>query len=412
MPDSPTTRTHDFDLVVFPYHDFRKSLDEGFRARDSHWLELLVANAARFRSITIIDRPVSMAESVLLRTPWKPRGYSPRARGLDWALTGIGPNVSVLSHLSAATVRPILLKQGWWRTAFRSARFLRVVALALAVTRSKHPVLLMHHPFGVAIARALPHKSIVFDAGDNFRNLRHFHSILRGLQEDYAYLQQHAREIVAVNEQVAATFVGRRGSMTVLPNGVSRRLFATPRLSHSVPLAHLRRPILGYVGALSKHFDVSLLLDVARALPSFTFLLVGPMISYAHFKALRKLPNVHISGNVHYDAVPALLRDLDICIAPYVFGTTDAQGGESIKLYEYIAAGKPVITTPVAGAERFKQYISVVTSSAEFIAAARNYATHPHVPYPEMLLDGVGWDDRFEVLLEVLARADRGQADP
>jgi glycosyltransferase involved in cell wall biosynthesis len=265
----------------------------------------------------------------------------------------------------------------------------------------------MHHPFGVAAAGAVPHRAIVFDAGDNFYNLQHFRPILRGLGDDYRYIKQNASEIVAVNEAVAAVFAGASGNISVLPNGVSRGTFDARRHAHTIPLTGLPRPILGYVGALSKHFDAPLLAAAAKALPSFTFLLIGPMINYMHFRQLRRLSNVHILGSVHYDMIPALLSQLDICIAPYVFGSVGAQGGESIKLYEYIAAGKPVITTPVAGAERFKKYISVVTTVAEFVAAASNYAKHSHVCYPTALLDGMGWDDRFKILMEALVRAHR-----
>jgi teichuronic acid biosynthesis glycosyltransferase TuaH len=397
------------DLVVMPYHDYRKSEIEGFRGRDSHFLEMLIAEAPRFRSILVIDRPVSLIEMLLLKRSWHLASGWVAQRGPDWRLTRIAPNVHVLSRLSMAFVKPMRVGQCWWDDAFSSSRLASITQRVFETLELKRPVALLHHPFGIGLLNRLEYGALLFDVVDNFMALDHFKCIHPQLERHYRDIAARAEKIFSVTPAAAAYLFGCPEKVSVLPNGVSPEFIRMAAVKHDLgQLKALSRPVVGYIGSLSSHFDANLLGDVAATLSDHTFVIVGAINSSRHFQRLKTLSNVNFVGAVPYPAVPAVLRDFDVCIAPYAFGHELAQGGESIKLYEYVAADKPVVSTPVSGAEHFKGFIRVAQDAKTFAAAIRSYTVEGGFSgYPADLLQGLTWRDRFEPLMQAILLAGR-----
>jgi teichuronic acid biosynthesis glycosyltransferase TuaH len=397
------------DLVVMPYHDYRKSEIEGFRGRDNHFLEMLIADAPRFRTILVIDRPVAMIERLALGRSWHVASGRIAQRGPDWRLTQIGPNVYVLNCLSMALVKPVRVGQCWWDDAFASSRLASITQRVFETLELRRPVVLLHHPFGIGLLNRLEYGALLFDIVDNFIALDHFKSIHLQLERHYRVIDARAERIFSVTPAAGAYLFGCSEKVSVLPNGVSPAFIRSAAVRHDLgQLKELSRPVVGYVGSLSSHFDANLLGDVAVALSDHTFVIVGAISSSKDFQRLKSLSNVKFVGAVPYPAVPAVLRDFDVCIAPYVFGHELAQGGESIKLYEYVAANKPVVTTPVPGAERFEGFIRVALDAKTFAAAIRSYTVEGDFSgYPADLLQGLTWRDRFEPLMQAISQAGR-----
>ena len=395
------------DLVVMPYHDYRKNEIEGFRGRDSHFLEMLIAESKQFRTILVIDRPVALIERIALRRGWHVMSGNVAQQGPDWRLTRIASNVFVLNHLSMALIKPAWAGQCWWDDAFASRRFASITRRVFGVLGLENAVALLHHPFGMALLDRLQHGALIFDVVDNFFAFSHFKAIHPRLKIHYRDIAERAERIFAVTPAAAAYLFGSSAKVSILPNAVSPEFIRNAAVAHDLrQLREARRPVVGYVGSLSNHFDAELVADVVAALPDHAFVIVGTVTSPKHFQRLLALANVMFVGGVPYPAVPAVLRDFDVCIAPYVFGHELAQGGESIKLYEYVAAGKPVVTTPVPGAERFKGFIHVAQNAQAFAAAIRSCTSDGPFPgYPADLLDGLTWQDRCEPLMRAITQA-------
>lgn len=409
--DGPLDRgeARGIDLVVMPYHDYRKSEIEGFRGRDSHFLEMLIAEAPRFRSILIIDRPVSLIERLLLKRSWHLASGRIAERGPDWRLTRIAPNVYVLNCLNMALVKPVRMGQCWWDDAFASSRLASIAKRVFETLELRRPVALLHHPFGIGLLNRLEYGALLFDVVDNFVALDHFKTKHPQIKRHYRDVAARAERIFSVTPAAAAYLFGCPEKVSVLPNGVSPEFIRTAVVKHDLgQLKALPRPVVGYIGSLSSHFDANLLGDVATTLSDHTFVIIGAVSSSKHFQRLKTLSNVNFVGAVPYPAVPAVLRDFDVCIAPYVFGHELAQGGESIKLYEYVAANKPVVSTPVSGAERFKGFIRVAQDAKTFAAAIRSYTVEGgFAGYPADLLQGLTWRDRFAPLMQAILLAGR-----
>ena len=130
------------------------------------------------------------------------------------------------------------------------------------------------------------------------------------------------------------------------PAGVDIEKFSSSDSYQSAPvdMASLQRPIIGYVGALSDVFDQQQIIELAKALVNATILLVGPR--YTNLSALEGIPNIVLLGERPHDQIPAYINSFDVALIPYVVNDfTDSV--YSCKLNEYLAMGKPVVSTKV-----------------------------------------------------------------
>jgi GT2 family glycosyltransferase/glycosyltransferase involved in cell wall biosynthesis len=154
-------------------------------------------------------------------------------------------------------------------------------------------------------------------------------------------------------------------------------------------LQRLRRPVVGYIGAVAEWFDSELVGALARARPRWTVVLVGDTHT-ADVRPLHGLSNVHLVGEVPYELVPAFLHAFDVCLVPFRM-TPLTEATNPVKVYEYLSAGKPVVAVPLpelasmeaeglvvtaAGAEAFVEAVerALAEDSPEAAARRRAYA--------------------------------------
>lgn len=109
-------------------------------------------------------------------------------------------------------------------------------------------------------------------------------------------------------------------------------------------VAALPRPILGYSGWINERVDVGLLQQVAER-TSGTVVVAGP-VERADVSALERLPNVRLLGPQPADAVPRIINAFDVALIPYVDSVFN-RGSNPVKFYEYLALGKPVVSTDI-----------------------------------------------------------------
>lgn len=139
-----------------------------------------------------------------------------------------------------------------------------------------------------------------------------------------------------------------------IPNGVDAAWFIEKAAGAVRPqaLAGVAGPVAGYIGMLYSWIDYELLAAAARSLPEVTFVLVGPIVDPERASALRSLPNVIFPGRVPYTEVPAFVASFDVCLIPFRNGPI-ADTTNPVKVFEYFALGKPVLSTQVAELEPF-----------------------------------------------------------
>ena len=157
-----------------------------------------------------------------------------------------------------------------------------------------------------------------------------------------------------------------------------------------------------YVGTLHRdRLDVDLCATLAGGLRgAATFVLVGPVALDAADQALLTGAGAVLLGAREHTTIPAYLKNADVLVVPHVV-TEFTDSLDPIKVYEYLAAGRPVVSTPVAGFRELDLgHVSVVTGR-DFLATTREMLTSP----PHALAaspDVPTWDDRAAAMRAVI----------
>jgi glycosyltransferase involved in cell wall biosynthesis len=145
-------------------------------------------------------------------------------------------------------------------------------------------------------------------------------------------------------------------------------------------LAALPRPVIGYVGGLHRHVDVPLAVQMARARPHWSWVYVGPaQIPVAELAAL---PNVRLVGHVPHDILAHYIESFDVCTVPYRVGPA-TEAVFPTKVNEYLAMGKPVVSTPLPEVREFNARNRVLITAAAKPDAFGDAIEQALVPVPD-----------------------------
>ncbi len=155
-----------------------------------------------------------------------------------------------------------------------------------------------------------------------------------------------------------------------VPNGVDYARFASPPESIPPDIAQIPHPRIGYAGAINAKLDFSLLENLAQARPDWHLVLVGPILLPQPDKldGLRALPNVHFLGRKTVDDLPGYMHQFDVALMPYARNPW-TEHINPLKLYEYLATGRPVVTTPIPAVQDFSEFLYIADNESAFVQA-------------------------------------------
>lgn len=162
----------------------------------------------------------------------------------------------------------------------------------------------------------------------------------------------------------------RREDVVYVPNGVDYDRFSTPGGALPPEYRAIPAPRVVYTGSLEDWFDTEMVEAAAKARPDVSFVIIGP--ARIRLRQLGRLRNVHLLGKRPYESMPAYLSGAAIGIIPFRRSTL-IDAVNPIKLYEYLAAGLPVVSTRWDELERLGLPVSLVGDAAEFIEALDAY---------------------------------------
>jgi glycosyltransferase involved in cell wall biosynthesis len=190
-----------------------------------------------------------------------------------------------------------------------------------------------------------------------------------------------------------------------VPNGADVELFRTITQNGSQPSAiihNLPRPRLGFVGHVQYWIDLQLIRYLAEQRPDWSIVLIGPVSPFVAVDALKKLRNVHFIGRQPQSEIPSLLKGMDLCLNPYITGEL-ADHCSPLKLYEYLAAGKPVVSTEMPEAHKFPDHVAIGQSYEHFLRQCE--ATLARLPESASALQqrietasAHSWENRFRTV--------------
>jgi glycosyltransferase involved in cell wall biosynthesis len=214
-------------------------------------------------------------------------------------------------------------------------------------------------------------------------------------------------DLVIVTAQ--GLFVSKRSfakRIELVPNGVDVEHLAKasqPEIVVAAPIARLPKPVIGFLGAVQYWVDFDLVAHAARAHPEWSFVFVGGVEPLASVEKVRGLANVHFVPRQPYADLPNFVAGFDVCINPYILDGV-AENVDPLKLYDYIASGKPVVSVDIPAARRFADVIHLTKTRDEFVYAIETALANPgSAAARQQAATSHSWQARFARIQEILS---------
>ncbi len=241
----------------------------------------------------------------------------------------------------------------------------RLVKRAVRNVGFRQPVLWFAAPALAPIIGRLEKRLVVYYCIDDYAALPHMD--VREVSRLDNELTRAADQVFVSSIPLLEKKIAINPSTRYSPHGVDSDLFrqaTEPALSVAEPLAGLRHPIIGFYGSVSGWIDLELMAFLAKARPDWTFVMIG-LVS-VDLGELAHLSNMVFIGPQPYETLPRWVKAFDVGLQPYVLNS-QTYHSNPLKLREYLAAGKPVVSISVPEVDRFQPYVEIARNHREFL---------------------------------------------
>lgn len=228
-------------------------------------------------------------------------------------------------------------------------------------------VCLVELPFWKPLAFALREQfgwPVIYDCMDEYAG---FTTNKPAMLAEEALLSSHSDIVLVTAQRLLEKHRQYHPVPLLVPNAADFAHFSQLCVEPPVALQSLSRPIIGYVGTIGDWFDMRLVSELARQRPGWSFVLLGPVID-ADLVPILALANVHLLGAHSYASLPAYLQSFDVGLIPFR-RTPLTEATHPVKFYEYLSAGKPVVSIPLPELVPYapQGLVCLATDAAEFV---------------------------------------------
>ncbi len=228
-------------------------------------------------------------------------------------------------------------------------------------------------PMALPLMAQLRPRAVVYDCMDE---LAAFKDAPRQLRQRETALMKIADLVLCGGPALYESKRASHANAHCLPSSVDAAHFAPSRLDPASAEARradalqgtIAGPRLGFFGVIDERLDVELLGRIAAARPQWQFVMVGPVVKIDPAR-LPRAGNVHWLGMQGYDLLPHLMAGWDVCLMPFALNES-TRFISPTKTLEYLAGGKPVVSTPVHDVVGlYGDAVRIARDEADFIAA-------------------------------------------
>ncbi len=271
----------------------------------------------------------------------------------------------------------------------------------------ENPILWCYSPTAADVAALIPHEKLVYDCVDRHSAYKGLidEDTVNGLEKDLAGM---ADTVFATAIGLYETLSGYSENAVLLPNGVNFEHFnraANEELPIPEDIREIKHPIAGFIGMLQECIDYDKIELIARERPDWSVVLIGKPLPGVDLEYLKKYENIHFLGMKKYDELPAYAQSFDLCLNVFRDGNL-SRDVSPLKFYEYLATGKPVVSTPQP--EQVVEYadaVYIAKEDAEFIASCEAAMNEPDGAKTAKRIEyarACSWDSRVKEMERIL----------
>ncbi len=249
---------------------------------------------------------------------------------------------------------------------------------------------------------------IIYDCMDELSNFKFAPENLKKLEKD---LFNKADVVFTGGYSLYEAKKNYHSNIYPFPSSIDKEHFSKARKIHSNPSDQINtsNPVLGYFGVIDERFDIELIKKIADAKPNWELVVIGPVVKI-DADILPKNKNIHYLGAKKYADLPNYIAAWNIALIPFLLNES-TEFISPTKTPEYLAAGLPVISTPikdVVGLYGNNEMVHICASAAEFIFAAEKELSLPENAQKvrqekvDEALSQNSWDTTFNEMKKII----------
>jgi dTDP-4-amino-4,6-dideoxygalactose transaminase/glycosyltransferase involved in cell wall biosynthesis len=275
--------------------------------------------------------------------------------------------------------------------------------IALRKLGIRNPVVWVACPAGCDVAIKMKKSKLVYQRTDRFEEYPNVDTDT--IKQYDRKLKAHADVTIFVNNKLYTEEANQCKRAFYLDHGVDFELFAMAQNSGEIPsdIKDTSRPIIGFFGGIDSHTsDIDLLEKVTDLLPEMNFVFVGsPSVDC---QELLSNKNVRMLGQKPYEEIPRYGKCFDVAIMPWRQNRW-IEACNPIKLKEYLALGKPVVSTPFPELQKYLDVIYQAKTPVEFAERIRQALAEDcpqRIDARREKVRHATWDSKAELVLQIL----------
>ena len=260
-------------------------------------------------------------------------------------------------------------------------------------------------PMAMAFAAHLQPMAIVYDCMDE---LSGFKFAPPELVENEAKLFQRTDLVFTGGQSLYEAKKSQHKSVHAFPSSIDAEHFKKARNTTDEPedqksIAH---PRLGYCGVIDERMDIKMLGEMADLRPDWQFIMIGPVVKIAP-EDLPRRENIHYLGGKNYHDLPNYLAGWDVALMPFALNES-TKFISPTKTPEYLAAGKPVVSTPIQDVVRpygEMNLVEIAATAQEFVEACKKVLTEnseERSAKADEFLAQMSWDKTWSQMAEMI----------
>jgi glycosyltransferase involved in cell wall biosynthesis len=246
----------------------------------------------------------------------------------------------------------------------------------------------------------------LYDCPDEFAEFSHVNAlkVLKAEKE----LSVKCSLVMAVSRKLCDKISKVNSNCFYVPNAVDFEHFFKAIQINEKPqeIKHLQHPIIGYIGIIDDWVNIDLLCKLAELHPEYSILIVGP-VRYG-LDRLKNHANVVMIKRKKYVVLPEYLACMDVCLIPFKINKLTL-ASNPIKLYEYLATGKPVVSTALPEVcENASGLVYIARDEEDFIRKVEEAVKEAESPNKELIMRRINfakensWEKRIETIEKLL----------
>lgn len=271
------------------------------------------------------------------------------------------------------------------------------------------PILWFYSPAFVEMIHAIDHSLVVYDCMDE---LSAFKGASQQLIDQEKKLFQYADIVFTGGHSLYEAKRKLHPEVYCFPSSVDAQHFEKARrLKTLVPadIQNIPHPIVGFYGVIDERINVGLIKKIARALPEVSFVMIGPVVKIDP-RTLPQAENIYYLGQKAYNLLPTYLKAMDVTMMPFALNAS-TKFISPTKTLEFMAAGKPIISTPIVDVKKsFRKEVMIANGATQFIQAIKNALAETTTQkrkrekLQRAVIRATSWDNTVMMMQKILAK--------